>query len=58
MAQTSMNPRGRMIGVIRAYGEYRRTMRELDRLSDRELSDLGISRSDIRTAARGGVFGA
>jgi uncharacterized protein YjiS (DUF1127 family) len=31
---------------------YRNTIAELDRLSNRELSDLGISRSDIRAVAR------
>lgn len=32
--------------------KYRRTLNELHRLSDRELSDLGIARSDIRHIAR------
>lgn len=31
---------------------YRNTVSELNRLSSRELSDLGIARSDIRTLAR------
>ena len=31
---------------------YRRAVDELSRLSNRELSDLGISRSDIKFVAR------
>ncbi|WP_174802568.1 DUF1127 domain-containing protein [Martelella limonii] len=32
--------------------KYRETVAELGRMSNRELSDLGISRSDIRRVAR------
>ncbi|MGV0879398.1 DUF1127 domain-containing protein [Martelella sp. FLE1502] len=32
--------------------KYRETVAELGRMSNRELSDLGISRSDIRSVAR------
>ena len=38
---------------IRAYLRYRETVRELSRLTDRELDDLGISRYDIESVARG-----
>lgn len=31
---------------------YRRTVSELSRMSDRELSDIGIARGDIRQIAR------
>ncbi|MCB5175820.1 MULTISPECIES: DUF1127 domain-containing protein [Microvirga] len=31
---------------------YRETVRELDRLDDRDLTDLGIGRADIRAVAR------
>ncbi|WP_147023325.1 DUF1127 domain-containing protein, partial [Microvirga aerophila] len=31
------------LSKIRAYALYRETVRELSRLSDRELADLGIS---------------
>lgn len=34
------------------YKTYRRTVEELEALSDRELNDVGISRYDIRTVAR------
>lgn len=36
---------------------YRKTVRELNELSDRELIDLGISRSSIRLVARMAVYG-
>lgn len=35
--------------------KYRQTVTELGRMSDRELSDLGIGRSDIRRVARTAV---
>lgn len=41
--------------VVRKYNswvKYRRTVDELSRLSSRELSDLGMSRSDIKFIAR------
>lgn len=42
--------------AARAHGEryaaYRQTLRELNACSDRELSDMGISRFDVRRLAR------
>jgi len=35
----------------------RKTVRELDALSDRDLHDLGISRSAIKSVARQAVYG-
>ncbi len=35
--------------------KYRETVNELDRMSDRELHDLGIGRGDIRRVARTAV---
>lgn len=32
--------------------KYRQTVNELDRMSNRELTDLGIDRADIRRVAR------
>ena len=32
--------------------KYRRTVRELSQMSDRELRDIGIHRADIRRIAR------
>lgn len=37
---------------------YVETVRELEALSNRELTDLGISRYDIRDLAREHVYGA
>lgn len=37
---------------IRAFFRYRETVRELSRLTDRELDDLGLSRSEIPFIAR------
>jgi uncharacterized protein YjiS (DUF1127 family) len=34
-----------------SFFRYRRSMRELAKLTDRELSDIGLNRSDIETAA-------
>lgn len=36
---------------------YRQTVKELNGLTDRELSDLGIGRSSIRFIARMAVYG-
>ncbi|EJN02072.1 DUF1127 domain-containing protein [Phyllobacterium sp. YR531] len=35
--------------------KFRQTVTELDRMSSRELRDLGIDRADIRTIARASV---
>ena len=35
--------------------KYRQTVNELDRMSTRELRDLGIERSEIRAVARAAV---
>ncbi|MCJ8509588.1 DUF1127 domain-containing protein [Rhizobium lemnae] len=35
--------------------KYRKTVNELARMSSRELSDMGISRSEIEAVARGAV---
>lgn len=38
-----------------AWRKYRQTVNELGRMSDRELSDLGIARGDIGYVARRAV---
>lgn len=38
-----------------SWRRYREAMRELSRLSDRELSDIGIRRGEIEFVARRGV---
>ena len=45
----------RLIHSFRAWLSYDRSVRELSRLNDRELADIGITRSDIRTVARSGT---
>lgn len=39
------------------YLVYRRTIRELSNLSDRDLADLGLSRSMIRSLAHEAAYG-
>jgi uncharacterized protein YjiS (DUF1127 family) len=41
-----------LIRNYRNWRRYRETVTELSRLSNRELTDLGISRSDIYSVAR------
>lgn len=41
-----------VLAKVRAYRLYRQTARELSALSDRELTDLGISRFQIDSVAR------
>ena len=42
-----------MLNFIASWRREREAVRELSRLSDRELADLGIARSDIRAIAEG-----
>ncbi len=39
------------VRFIREYRSYNRSVAELTRLGDRELADIGISRSDIQRVA-------
>jgi len=41
-----------------AWFAYRRTVRELSDLSNRDLADLGLHRSEIRRVAHDSVYGA
>ena len=41
----------------RRYGVYRETIRELAELNERDLTDLGIHRSQIRTIAMEAAYG-
>jgi len=42
-----------LIRMIQAFRNYQRTVSELSQLSDRELADIGLDRSDIRRVAAG-----
>jgi uncharacterized protein YjiS (DUF1127 family) len=42
----------KLIDNFRNWRRYRNTVNELSRLSNRELNDLGISRTDIPNVAR------
>jgi uncharacterized protein YjiS (DUF1127 family) len=41
-----------ILAKVQAWITYRDTVRELQYLGDKELSDLGISRSDVKDVAR------
>jgi uncharacterized protein YjiS (DUF1127 family) len=41
----------RFVRLVRAWWRYNESTRELARLSDRELADIGISRSEIGRVA-------
>ena len=41
----------RFVRFVRSWWRYNESMRELARLSDRELADIGISRSEIGRVA-------
>ena len=41
----------RFIRLLRAWWRYNEGVRELARLNDRELADIGITRSEIPTVA-------
>ncbi len=52
--------RGLFAGASRMIADwrlYRRTLDELNGMSDRELSDLGLSRHVVRQVARDSVYG-
>ena len=42
------------IRMIQAFRDYQRNVNELSQLSDRELADIGLDRSDIQRVAAGG----
>jgi uncharacterized protein YjiS (DUF1127 family) len=45
------------IRMIQAFREYQRNVAELSQLSDRELADIGLDRSDIERVAAGAYNG-
>ena len=42
-----------LVGVFRQWRRYNQSLRELNRLGDRELADIGLDRSDIPRVAAG-----
>ncbi len=46
-----------VIRFIRAFRDYQRNIVELSQLSDRELADIGLDRSDIPRVAAGNYKG-
>jgi uncharacterized protein YjiS (DUF1127 family) len=46
-----------LIRMIRAFRDYQRNVSELSQLSDRELADIGLDRSDIPRVAAGSYRG-
>ncbi|HEU4660678.1 MAG TPA: DUF1127 domain-containing protein [Pseudolabrys sp.] len=40
-----------LVRMLRSWRRYHQSLNELSRLGDRELADIGISRSDIQTIA-------
>ncbi len=49
--------RGGLRARFDAWKVYRKTFAELNALSDRELTDLGLGRTDIRRVARDAAYG-
>ena len=45
------------LAAFERYKAYRRTVSELEACSDRDLTDLGIYRCDIRRLARESIYG-
>ena len=46
-----------LIRMIQAFRDYQRNVNELSQLSDRELADMGLYRSDISRVAAGNYNG-
>jgi uncharacterized protein YjiS (DUF1127 family) len=42
-----------IINALRSWRRYNRSLRELSQLGDRELADIGLTRSDIARVAWG-----
>jgi uncharacterized protein YjiS (DUF1127 family) len=46
-----------LIRMVQAFRDYQRNVAELSQLSDRELADIGLDRSDIPRVAAGNYNG-
>ncbi len=47
---------GGLIPAIKAHQLYRATLRRLRALSDKQLTDIGFRRDDLKAVARGATF--
>jgi len=56
-AQIGGNPVERLVTAWKRYRVYRTTVNELSQLSGRDLADLGIHRSAIRSIAHEAAYG-
>jgi uncharacterized protein YjiS (DUF1127 family) len=45
-----------VIERVRAYLRYRASVRALSALSERELADIGVARSEIHSVAKGAAY--
>ena len=57
-AEQRASGKGIIMNMARSFNnwrKYRQTVNELDRMTARELRDLGIERSEIKTVARAAV---
>jgi uncharacterized protein YjiS (DUF1127 family) len=57
-AEQRASGKGIIMNMARSFSnwrKYRQTVTELGRMTERELNDLGIARSDIRQVARNAV---
>ena len=45
------------VRMVQSFRDYQRNVSELSRLSDRELADIGLDRSDIPRVASGAYNG-
>jgi uncharacterized protein YjiS (DUF1127 family) len=57
-AEQRASRKGIIMNMARSFSnwrKYRQTVNELDRMTTRELRDLGIERSEIKTVARAAV---
>lgn len=57
LGERALDLMGRIAAGMARRRAFHQTMRELEALSDRDLTDLGICRADIREVAQRAVYG-